>query len=428
MAIATAVSVSYSKERTDRIYEEIEGNENREMIFVEQNQSYDKPSEVGFRKEKPPSTNSIVKNNQVERRLIFTILILFLVVVVAGGFIMYNFVTVLQLQNKYEYQRNEIQELKTTMTKMMESFHSFKSTSEIQISNLFERLNLTIVDVNQVRYLEEITMNFSTNIQSNVDQLTQKLVQDIQSSTVFESCAAIRMLSLPFPSGMYRLMSNNSEEYAYCSMEHSCNGVVASWRSVVSFNINNSRNSQCPNGLLARESPSSCIADFDGVGCTSVTYPINGSYSCVLGKIHGYQLGTPDGFLQYSFNRPVNATLNENYVDGVSLTHGREPRTHIWTFTAGSSDSTPVDCGICFTNTPSYIKTHYTCDVNNFCAFNTACTHNILWHDSRQCVGSPIFHRQLPNMTSDDIDMRVCRDEDSGNENILFTNIEIYVQ
>ena len=40
----------------------------------------------------------------------------------------------------------------------------------------------------------------------------------------------------------------------------------------------------------------------------------------------------------------------------------------------------------------------------------------------------PWFHRQLPQPTTDSIEMRLCIDEGSGSEDILIEQIEIYVQ
>ena len=56
---------------------------------------------------------------------------------------------------------------------------------------------------------------------------------------------------------------------------------------------------------------------------------------------------------------------------------------------------------------------------------NQVCS-NLLWNEN-ECVGTTTFYRQLPQPTSDDIEMRVCRDEDRSNEDFLLTFIEIYV-
>ena len=40
------------------------------------------------------------------------------------------------------------------------------------------------------------------------------------------------------------------------------------------------------------------------------------------------------------FGRGDNPTIDSNYVDGVSLTHGSNPRQHIWTFAAALDEFT----------------------------------------------------------------------------------------
>ena len=57
------------------------------------------------------------------------------------------------------------------------------------------------------------------------------------------------------------------------------------------------------------------------------------SYTKVCGQVIGYQFGSPDGFKFRS-----TYTVNQPYVDGVSITHG-SPRSHIWTLAAHGSES-----------------------------------------------------------------------------------------
>ena len=44
------------------------------------------------------------------------------------------------------------------------------------------------------------------------------------------------------------------------------------------------------------------------------------------------------------------------------------------------------------------------------------------------CCAPPWFYKQLPQPTTDDIEMRVCRDEDASNEDIAIEMVEIYIQ
>ena len=50
----------------------------------------------------------------------------------------------------------------------------------------------------------------------------------------------------------------------------------------------------------------------------------------------GYQFGSPGAF-EHLYEHP-GTTIDEAYIDGVSITYGT-PRTHIWSYTAGASES-----------------------------------------------------------------------------------------
>ena len=147
----------------------------------------------------------------------------------------------------------------------------------------------------------------------------------------------------------------------------------------------------------------------------------------MIGRIYGRLLGSPNAFQPQSFVRPVNATVEQNYVDGISITHGH-PRNHIWTLATSVSFISPFNCfSHCNQNKPAFVEENFSCELHQNCGFDDVCHAHNLW-SGEQCVGPSIFYRQLPYPTTDDIEMRVCRDEDGGNEDILITLVEIYVQ
>ena len=183
---------------------------------------------------------------------------------------------------------------------------------------------------------------------------------------------------------------------------------------------------QCPSGLEVRSDPPSCRRIGYDAGCSSVIYQTNGiSYSQIYGKIHARYSGSPDGF-QYHGGHRNNPTLEDNYVDGVSLTYGTNNRTHIWTF-AASINLHAGGCAVCNRERPGYIGMHYSCELDEQCYQSLACNLNQLW-DGGQCVGGATFYRQLSQSTTDDIEMRVCRGQDQNDEDILITFVEIFVQ
>ena len=137
-------------------------------------------------------------------------------------------------------------------------------------------------------------------------------------------------------------------------------------------------------------------------------------------------------------------TLEEVYIDGVSITHG-SPRQHIWSFVA-SSLVTSADCHGCkcysqdtvtVTEVP-FIGRKFFCDSGTETSDSGTVFHptNPLW-DGQGCSQNngcctfnnpPWFCSELDQHTSDDIELRLCADEPTHNEDIPIEIIELYVQ
>ena len=139
-------------------------------------------------------------------------------------------------------------------------------------------------------------------------------------------------------------------------------------------------------------------------------------------------------------NSDTPTTINSNYVDGVSLTHGN-PRQHIWTFAAAldrQHDNINMNskCPCLFDvdpfAPPPFVGEDYFCDAGNeeFMDGEYGLQTDPLWNGTDcLCCNSdnpPWFYKQLPQSTTDDIEMRVCKD--GSGENIGITEIEIYIQ
>ena len=142
-----------------------------------------------------------------------------------------------------------------------------------------------------------------------------------------------------------------------------------------------------------------------------------------------HQQETPDGF--QSHNDQIlhnNQSVNQNYVDGVSLTHGTSPnRNHIWTFTAVIKFGADTDrCTVCDSNKPFYIGTNFTCTAGHCTAWPCE-LNNAIWTDGLSCFGNETFYRQLSESTTDNIEMRVCKDQGRNDEDILISYVEIFV-
>ena len=103
-------------------------------------------------------------------------------------------------------------------------------------------------------------------------------------------------------------------------------------------------NQQCPSGFRLVTSPRRSCGRPGPAGCVSTTFLVHSvKYSRVCRKITGYQQNTPNAF---DIKRRGILTIDETYVDGVSLTHGSSPRKHIWTF-ATALDEEHSDNWVC---------------------------------------------------------------------------------
>ena len=262
-----------------------------------------------------------------------------------------------------------------------------------------------------------------------------------------DSCAALPPSS---PSGYYWVRAfDDSAMSVYCDMTRSCGGVTGGWMRVAELDMRKS-DSECPDGLIESENieqesnTRTCVRNETSYGGCSIPSNFDTlgiEYSVVCGRVIGYQYGTTDAFTS------TYSSIDSKYVDGVSLTHG-DPRQHIWTFASandevGTSPSSNCPC----TNTnqaaqatppPAFVGNDYFCDTgseerhqvifygddplwdgagcgpqNTCCSFNTP----------------PWFYKQLPQPTTDDIEMRVCTSGDPiGNEDVAIEIVEIYIR
>ena len=259
------------------------------------------------------------------------------------------------------------------------------------------------------------------------------------------SCTKILQINAQSPSGYYWLQSaNGSAVYVYCDMILTCKGGGRGWMQVVKLNMTNSSH-QCPPGTMLRtDLPRRlCGIGISGTGCSSTildTYGIE--FRQVCGKIIGYQDQSPDAFGEGKSQR-----INGHYVDGISLTHGRNPHKHIWTFAAALHEigdthpelicpCTNRNVSLSATEPPCFVGNDYFCDTGSEEHFQIVFYgDDPLWdgagcgHLNDCCVlnNPPWFRKQLPCPTTDDIEMRFCRgglvDEDTPIE-----IIEIYIQ
>lgn len=179
--------------------------------------------------------------------------------------------------------------------------------------------------------------------------------------------------------------------------------------------------------------------------CDSAFFPSNGqSYTRVCGRVIAYQRGSTDAFRPSILGNP---TLEDAYVDGVSLTHGAVgSRQHIWTFASALYETDPniMPKYICScTNTdvawpfqvPSFIENNYFCDTGSTGPGfdgSTIYSSDPLWDGAgcgptNECcaLNTPPWFCTTIEPTTDDIELRNCQDE--GGEDVLISLVDIYI-
>ena len=346
--------------------------------------------------------------------------------------------------------QDDLKYFKQRLNQLEMDFHSYLRQQENTTLGFGEAISLLRTSVralnntfiqqvssvaNATSFLTESITAANNYFQISINTLTDALVKGIQAVHTFDSFADVFNFSIQLSSGMYSIRSGNSLINKYCSattITNSCNGIPGGWKRIAYLNTDTNPVS-CPYGFEVRNdtsTPPLCRCMNTTAGCSSVIYLSNGtSYSQVCGTVRVHPAGTPDGFA--SHNRPCNGqSVNQNYVDGVSLTYGvSSNRNHIWTYTAAVL---VVDGGIgccnCNNNNMTNIPaTNFTC-ANAYCSDANSCFPNTLWgNDTQQCFGNVTFYRQLSVSTTDNIEMRVCRDEPRSNEDILISFVELFV-
>ncbi len=266
------------------------------------------------------------------------------------------------------------------------------------------------------------------------------------------SCQQIQAAIPEAPSANYWVITRETGGPAiprpvYCDMERSCGGLRGGWMRVANLDMTNTAET-CPEnfrvwtqtGQLLRL----CRTTDTGAGCIGTLFSANGvSYSHVCGRVIGYQDRTPNAFFPYEQNPNPRPTIDDIYVDGISLTHGTE-RQHIWTF-AAALDETLGHLSSCrCSNTglrraasvPNFVGNDYFCDTGSresgsFEFYGQ----DPLWDGSgcgaaSQCCtfnNPPWFYKNVIE-TRDSIELRVCRDSAVANEDILIEIVELYVR
>ena len=263
-------------------------------------------------------------------------------------------------------------------------------------------------------------------------------------STPGKSCSDIYQFNKAsrVASGNYWINTTAGVHQVHCDMELECGGHKGGWMRIA--DLDTSRGDDCPSGWSNITTPvAACIAPSSNAGCYSTNFStLSIPYSKVCGMAVGYQKNRPNAFLSYNFS---TRSINGPYVDGISITYDT-PRKHIWTYAVGFSDKNDdhVESNCPCSEfpgqlPPSFVHDNYYCESGNL-QMNTNENYyyvdDPVWDgegcsiDNSCCTepSLPWFYRQMPLMVNEDVEARICRDQESSNEDVLIGELQLYVQ
>ena len=329
---------------------------------------------------------------------------------------------------------------------------SEKAAIHLQLQNIKAQIDSYNKQIESIQLKANISSSQLIAFQSKeiVLQSNQSVCPGSDSNLSASSCQQILDCDSSSSSDYYWIAPEDGNAIQrYCSMNRVCGGRDGGWMRVAELDMRNSSN-QCPSGLRERVHPGHrlCGLDIDDGGCSTVLFEMhNIKYEQVCGKIIAYQFGSTDSFGMNVGTGPTEG-IDSMYVDGVSLTYSSNPRKHIWTFAAALDEvgSHPQENCPCVniniaasaTHPPQFIGNDYFCDTASRNQFrnNFLFTDDPLW-DGAGCGPAnfccslnnpPWFFKQLESSTSEDIEMRVCGNEDILNEDVRIEQFEFYVR
>ena len=359
------------------------------------------------------NSSSYLKSNQVtfnssvtsmmKTCLAVTILIMLLLLVLSSAIVvLYLKVATLEA---LESTLSATQINKTLLNNLKRLQKDFREFVQQYNSSKEGIVNTTYYNVEQnLSFLEKIyggitSLNYSVKtVANNLRNVLHPIVSYNQT------CAEIAKSSNGYSSGDYILkLSTEAIRTVYCDMTSTLGGNTSGWMRIAKLDVDN-----CPKGFnkSIHISVNTCIRSESSAGCTEIRYSThNVRYNNISGAVRAIAVNRLNGFR--------NVNLNSNYLDGVSVSSNNE---HVWSFAAGCLCDEDTSSNNNNPNKPRFVGNDYICNGYRY-----------LWR-SQQCGSdSSWFFKMLPTTTAD-ITVRVCRDQESNDEDIALTELELYIQ
>ena len=267
---------------------------------------------------------------------------------------------------------------------------------------------LSMVTVNRLASVETQLIIAQSNISQNLNQLDAKLENYISLQTQYASVQTQTQCG----QGLWHrlIFLNMSDPTEQCPF---------AWRE-----YNNS-------GVRACGRPTSSKGS-----CAAIRHFTSRQYSRVCGRVIGYQFASPDAFRHHEKSNNID-------LDGINITHGTN-HSHIWSYVAGYIQINiqhPSKCPCSIDNgqgigPPSSVGDNYYCESGSPNDHPVSLyTDDPLW-DGQQCEGTcctgtnspPWFSVDFRNQTTDAIEVSICCDQSTEDEDVPVELIEIFVQ
>ena len=221
-------------------------------------------------------------------------------------------------------------------------------------------------------------------------------------------------------------------------MEGTNCGGEGGWTRVAFVNMSQP-GATCPTGLteIQQSNLTLCSRDIANTVQSAVFTTLGLNYTAVCGRVRGYQLEEPSAF---SFS---SRSIDNEYVDGVSITHGNSPLQHVWTYAAGHDDvgTTALDCPCnngSTKSTSSFVGNNYYCESGTDNPQDGELyTNDPLWdgmncnNDEGPCCTNnqlPWFNTTLPETTNDDLELRLLFSDVRSFQGSPLDLIELYIR
>ena len=346
-------------------------------------------------------------------------------------------------------------ELENLTQQLNSSVMSFNKQLNSSVMSFNKQLNASVMFFNQQQSQSHDILDEKIELlnSSSQEQFTQLLelsgdAQLLLNALIPSSCAALPPSS---SSGYYWIQPSigSPPVQVYCDFNRQCGcGGSSAWTRVAFLNMSDP-NEVCPSNWTTYTSPVRACGTGESAGisnqCDSVVYPntMGQTYSRVCGRVIAYQHRNT---LAFTTLVTQNRTLEQHYLDGVSITHGSAgSRQHVWSFASALGDNFATrnpqySCSCSSSNnwpySTSFVGNDYFCDTGNHAAENPndPFPDDPLW-DGAGCGPSstcctfnnpPWFCKTLTQPTTDDLEVRIC--DEYAFRDTPIQLMEIYVQ